>query len=98
MNPDDLELFVSLASCLERDLAPLSQSERAQVISDHIRSSHVVYAVWRVDDSYRLRRLKALDGPVGEIEILAGIPVSGEAHADLLTAACSHGSPREFCQ
>ena len=98
MNPDDLELFVSLASCLERDLAPLSQAERAQVISDHIRSSHVVYAVWRVDDSYRLRRLKALDGPVGEIEILAGIPVVNEAHADLLMAACSHGATMEICQ
>ncbi len=98
MNPDDLELFVSLASCLERDLAPLSQSERAQVVSDHIRSSHVVYAVWKIDDGYRLRRLKAIGGPVGEPEFLAGIPVDNEAHADLLEAAASHGSQRGILQ
>ena len=37
-------------------------------------------------------------GRSGEIEILAGIPVVNEAHADLLMAACSHGAPKEFCQ
>jgi hypothetical protein len=98
MSPADAQLFVDLATGLERDLAPLSQEERAQRISYNIRVSHVVYAVWREGDAYRLRRLKLLGGPIGEIEVLAGIPVSGEAHADLLMAACSHGAPMEFLQ
>ena len=99
MSDEDIQLFIHLATGLERDLAPLSQAERAQRISDQINLAHVVYAVWKIDDDgFRLRRLKALDGPVGEIEILAGIPVSGEAHADLLMAACSHGANIGICQ
>ena len=98
VNPADAQLFVDLATSLQHDLAQLSQEERAQRISYNIRASHVVYAVWREGDAYRLRRLKFIDGPVGEIEVLAGIPVNGEAHADLLMAACSHGAPTEFLQ
>lgn len=98
MNPADAQLFVELATGLERDLAPLSQAERAQVISDYIRVADICYAVWKVGDGYRMRRLKALDGPIGETEILSGIPVVNEAHADLLMAACSHGQPMDFLQ
>ena len=97
MNPDDIQLFVDLATGLERDLAPLSPSERAHVISDHIRAAHVVYAVWKIDDGYRLRLLRCVE-PAGDEETLAGIPVTNEAHADLLEAAASHGAPMEFLQ
>ena len=39
-------------------------------------------AVWREGDAYRLRLLRCVE-PTGHDETLAGIPVSGEAHAAL---------------
>jgi hypothetical protein len=96
MNPADAQLFVDLATGLERDLAPLSQAERAHAVSNMIRSANVAYAVWRDGEGYRLRRLRYVE-PSGDEETLAGIPVSGAAHADLLEAAASHGKSR-FCQ
>ena len=91
MTAEDLKLFVDLAAGLERDLAPLSQADRAQVISSMIRGADVCYAVWRSGEGYRLRLLRSVE-PAGDEETLAGIPVSCEAHADLLEAAASHGT------
>lgn len=61
MTSDDAQLFVDLAAGLDRDLAPLSKDKRAQAVSDLIQRSHVAYAVWRVAEGYRLRRLKFVE-------------------------------------
>jgi hypothetical protein len=98
MNPADAQLFVALTEGVARDFASMSKDKRAQAVSDMIRSAHIAYAVWKVPEGYRLRRLKALDGPVGEPEFHAGIPVDNEAHADLLEAAASHGAMRGMLQ
>ncbi len=98
MNPDDAQLFVALAEGVARDFASMSKDKRAQAVSDMIRNSHIAYAVWKVQEGYRLRRLKAIGGPLGEPEFLAGIPVDNEAHADLLEAAASHESQRGILQ
>ena len=61
---EDLKLFVDLAAGLERDLVPLSQADRAQVISSMIRGADVCYAVWRSGEGYRLRLLRSVE-PAG---------------------------------
>jgi hypothetical protein len=91
----DAQLFVELAHDTERHVAGLSKDDRAAMISSLIRAAHVCYAVWREGDAYRLRLLRCVE-PTGDDETLSGIPVSGEAHADLLEAAASHG--RELLQ
>ena len=97
MSNDEMELFVKLAHETERHVAGMCKDDRAAMISGLITAAHVAYAVWTEGDAYRLRLLRCVE-PVGTEETLAGIPVSGEAHADLLMAACSHGAPMEFCQ
>ena len=97
MSNDDMELFIDLAADTEQHVANMSRDDRAAMISSLIRAANVCYAVWREGDAYRLRLLRCVE-PAGAEETLAGIPVSGQAHADLLMAACSHGAPREFCQ
>ncbi len=97
MTAADAQIFVELARDTEQHVAGMTRDDRAAMISSLIRAANVAYAVWREGDAYRLRLLRCVE-PTGDDETLAGIPVDNEAHADLLTAACSHGQPMEYLQ
>jgi hypothetical protein len=59
------------------------------MISSLIRAAHIAYAVWPEREAYRLRLIRSVE-PQGADEVLAGIPVRDEQHAELLGAAASH--------
>ena len=89
MNPADAQLFINLAHDTERHVAGMSRDDRAAIISSLIRAAHIAYAVWPDGEAYRLRLIRSVE-PQGADEVLAGIPVRDEQHAELLVAAASH--------
>lgn len=88
MSHDDLELFIKLAADTDRHVAGMCKDDRAAMISSLIRASHICYGVYPEGHSYRLRLIRSVE-PDGEDEVLAGVPVKDEQHADLLAASAS---------
>ena len=89
MTSDDAQLFVELARDTEQHVVGMSRDDRAAMISSLIRAAHVCYGVYPAGSGYGLRLIRSVV-PDGEEEVLCGIPVVNEAHADLLEAAASH--------